>query len=152
MKRTARDLKRLRERALAADIPWDTLPNQFRVPQICRPLGMLAISDRSWRRHVRSKVAPQPIYLGPNTPVWSKPEIVEVALNGLKREPGHGRQLTGLDEAGIGHNDGPPIDDMPPPLAGSSNREDEERKLANPHHVHVGAPPPLAGSSNRGDK
>jgi hypothetical protein len=100
---TPREVKRLREAAIAAGIDWDNIPQQLRASEIVtpakgsgKPPGKLPISMRTWRNWIRDKIVPPPTRYGDGIETWSKPVIIHIALYGVQRAPGHGRKLAGV--------------------------------------------------------
>jgi len=97
--RTSQALEELHRRALAIGIDFDALPPLLRVKDIVRnpknagPPGLLPISARTFYSLVREGLIPPPIKFDNGISAWPKAVIVEIAIRGVHREPGHGRKL-----------------------------------------------------------
>ena len=98
--RTPQALKELRRRAQAIGIDFDALPPLLRLKDIVRspkkaegPPGLLPISARTFYTLVREGLIPPPTKFDNGISAWPKAVIVEMAIRGVHREPGHGRKL-----------------------------------------------------------
>jgi hypothetical protein len=91
-------IKALRARAIAAGIDWDNLSPLLRVSDVVRsPKGrkpsILPVSARTWFDWVAQGLVPQPIKFDNGVSAWLRDDVIRIALDGLYREPGHGRKL-----------------------------------------------------------
>lgn len=94
----------LRRRALLVlGIDISLLAPLLRVSDIVRPAkgvgdpahgGLLPISARTFHQWVKAGLLPQPVHFAGGVSAWSRDAIIQVALDGVRREPGHGRKLT----------------------------------------------------------
>jgi hypothetical protein len=96
----------LRARAIAAGIDYDNLSPLLRIDHITqpaesenRPPGLLPIADRTWYGWVAEGLVPEPIRFASGVSCWLRDDIIRIALDGLQREPGHGRKLAGRGAA-----------------------------------------------------
>lgn len=92
------NIKALRARAIAAGINWDDLSPLLRINSIvCSPKGqspgILPISARTWHNWVTEGLVPQPIKFDNGISCWLRDDVIRIALDGVFREPGHGRKL-----------------------------------------------------------
>ena len=96
---TARKIAELRRRAMEElGIDYDALPPLLRVNHItCSPKraqpGVLPIAPRTWFDWVKAEIVEPPTKFENGISAWPKPYVVTLALDGLPREPGHGRKL-----------------------------------------------------------
>jgi hypothetical protein len=93
-------IKALRARAIGAGIDWDNLSPLLRINDITRSPkgrrpGILPISARTWFGWVAEGLVPQPIRFDNGVSAWLRDDVIRIALDGLYREPGHGRRLAG---------------------------------------------------------
>jgi hypothetical protein len=94
--------KELRARALAVlGIDIGLLPPLLRLSDIVRspksargPPGLLPISARTFYTWVAEGLIPPATKFENGISAWSRDAIVRIALDGISREPGHGRRLT----------------------------------------------------------
>ena len=91
-------IRALRQRAIAAGIDWDNLSPLLRVNAIVtspkgRNPGILPISARTWHYWVEQGLVPRPIRFDNGISCWLRDDVIRIALNGIFREPGHGRKL-----------------------------------------------------------
>ena len=106
IRQTATANKTLRARALAVlGIDIGELAPLLRVGDIVRPPrgsggppGLLPISERTFYQWVKAGLLPAPVHFAGGVSAWARDDIVRVALDGVKRPPGHGRKLTAPKE------------------------------------------------------
>ena len=98
-RQTPAAIKALRARAIAAGIDWDSLSPLLRISDIVRSPkgqkpGILPIGARTWFGWVAEGLVPQPIRFDNGVSAWLRDDVIRIALDGLYREPGHGRKLS----------------------------------------------------------
>ena len=103
-RQTPAAIKALRAHAIAAGIDWDHLSPLLRINSIVsspkgQKPGILPISARTWHGWVTEGLVPQPIKFDNGISAWLRDDVIRIALNGLYREPGHGRKMAGISAA-----------------------------------------------------
>lgn len=101
MRQTPHTIAELRRRALAElGVIYDELPPLLRPRDIHRGArsnrgrsGILPISARTFYSWVAQGLIPPATKFENGISAWPKPVIIKLALDGIRREPGHGRKL-----------------------------------------------------------